>query len=305
MKRLIVLSVIMAVMLLTWASVAPVHPQDSAKDDTPTFYHLVPGTYVNGWPRCTIHYPKDWIERPGLTWAGQIFLVSPREPVPGPQFSLVVSPLPLPLEKFAETLVPVGRSFLQEVTIVSDKPVQLRDGSPAREVEIRGVWNGTPVIFWSLATKKGDVAVHVDVTTMKRTTVEYLKTFSYSLEFEPGKDEPVKVPPDIREFLDKYSSDIVSHDLANVMTHYSDSYLRSGEKKGEVERSFKHFIGSLTSYVMSITDFEAEGDKVYLTGFTSINGVRWPMSGTSIIKENGEWKWYGNQREVVSAPPGK
>ena len=47
MKRLILVSVIMAVMLLTWGSVAPAHAQDSAKDDKPTFYHLVPGTYVN------------------------------------------------------------------------------------------------------------------------------------------------------------------------------------------------------------------------------------------------------------------
>ena len=299
MKRLIVLSVIMAVMLLTWASVAPVHPQDSAKDDTPTFYHLVPGTYVNGWPRCTIHYPKDWIERPGLTWAGQIFLVSPREPVPGPQFSLVVSPLPLPLEKFAETLVPVGRSFLQEVTIVSDKPVQLRDGSPAREVEIRGVWNGTPVIFWSLATKKGDVAVHVDVTTMKRTTVEYLKTFSYSLEFEPGKDEPVKVPSDVQGFLDSWRNDVVSHDVAKVMTHYSDRYLNSGEKKGEVERFWRWMIGSVTSINGTVTDFVPAGDKAYLAGFVTGNFGIGTTRETSIIKENGEWKWYGNQREVV------
>ena len=82
MKIIILVSVIMAVMFLTWGSVAPAHAQDSAKDDKPTFYHLVPGTYVNGWPRFTVTYPKEWTaERPDVA-AGQVFLVSP--PGPGP-----------------------------------------------------------------------------------------------------------------------------------------------------------------------------------------------------------------------------
>ena len=68
MKKLIVLSVIIAVMFLTRGSVAPAHAQDSAKDDKPTFYHLVPGTYVNPWPRFTVTYPKEWTaERPTLS----------------------------------------------------------------------------------------------------------------------------------------------------------------------------------------------------------------------------------------------
>ena len=82
MKKLIVLSVIMAVMFLTRGSVAPAHAQDSAKDDKPTFYHLVPGTYVNGWPRFTVTYPKDWtVERPG--WPqGRSFWSRLRDPAP-------------------------------------------------------------------------------------------------------------------------------------------------------------------------------------------------------------------------------
>ena len=107
----------------------------------------------------------------------------------------------------------------------------------------------------------------------------------------------MKVPPDIREFLDKFSSAMVSHDLAKVMTHYSDRYLRSGEKKGEVPRFWKQFIESITSCEIGITDFEAAGDKTYLAGFVTSNFGRMPLRETSIIKENGEWKWYGNQRD--------
>jgi hypothetical protein len=61
MKKLIVLSLISAPALLALSRIA--HAQDAANDQTPTFYRLVPGTYVNGWPRFTIHYPKDWVEK--------------------------------------------------------------------------------------------------------------------------------------------------------------------------------------------------------------------------------------------------
>ena len=49
-----------------------------------------------------------------------------------------------------------------------------------------------------------------------------------SLRYEPVKDEPVKVPPDVQAFLDKVDSDLVSHDVAKVMSHYAERYLNSG-----------------------------------------------------------------------------
>jgi hypothetical protein len=39
------------------------------------------------------------------------------------------------------------------------------------------------------------------------------------------------------------------------------------------------------------------GDKVHPTGFGVTNLGKGMLSETSIIKENGEWKWYGNQRD--------
>jgi len=50
---------------------------------------------------------------------------------------------------------------------------------------------------------------------------------------------------------------------------------------------------------VGITDFVPAGDRAYLAGFTVTNGSKWPLYGASIIKENGEWKWYGNQRDVA------
>jgi hypothetical protein len=188
---------------------------------------------VNGWPRFTVHYPKDWVERP-LFAGGDAFKAEAPGPVRSAGFSVVVVSFLFPLEKFAEACLPVFRaSGATNATIVSDKPSRLRDGTPAREVEVDSVNNGTPAKWVAVAVKKDDVVIHANMTSLGGDIGDDLKAFLYSLEFQPDKDKPVKVPPDVQEFLDKHNNDLVSHDLAKVMTHYSDRYLNSGKKKRE------------------------------------------------------------------------
>jgi hypothetical protein len=191
------------------------------------------------------------------------------------------------------------KNMATDVTIISDKPSRLRDGTPAREFELRMLLNGAPDNVMGLVAQKGDVLVNMGVDSPNGKIGEDLKAIIYSIEFEPDKDKPVKVPPDVQEFLDKHNNDVVSHDLAKVMAHYSDRYLNSGEKKGEVERWWRMMIGSVTSNNMAVTDFVAEGDRVYLAGFVKTNWGTSQFFETSIIKENGDWKWYGNQRNVA------
>ena len=186
------------------------------------------------------------------------------------------------------------------MTVVTDKPSHLQDGTPAREIETHYVANGIPRNTLFLATKKGDdVIVHAEVTSFSGKVGEDLRAIPYSLRFQPDKDKPVNVPPDVQEFLDKHGNDIVSHDLARVMSNYSDRFLNSGMKKGEVERSWRWMIGSWMSGNGTITDFVPAGDRAYLAGFVKTNLGTFQISETSIIKENGEWKWYGNQRDVA------
>jgi hypothetical protein len=82
------------------------------------------------------------------------------------------------------------------------------------------------------------------------------------------------------------------------MTQFSDKYLNSGVRKGEKERFWRQWIGSITSYEVIITDFIPANDRAHLTGFVVFNGAKFPLDTPTIIKENGEWKWYGNQRDV-------
>ena len=54
MKRLIVLSLLSAFMLLGGAFLAPAQAQGPANDLKPTFIGPTPGLYVNGWPAFTV-----------------------------------------------------------------------------------------------------------------------------------------------------------------------------------------------------------------------------------------------------------
>jgi hypothetical protein len=296
MKKLIIVSVIMALMLLMGGSFATAHAQDPTKEEKPTFYRLIPGTYVNGWPRFTIHYPKDWIEmRP-------IPLQSFRASTPGSTqrdwFYVTILSNPIPLDKVATIWISYFRNVAADVTVVSDKPSRLRDGTLAWETEFQMVMNSLPCNYFIVATKKGDLWIFMGVGSYSGKIGEDLRAIPYSIEFQPGKDEPVKVPPDVQEFLERNGNDFLSHDVAKVMAHYSDRYLNSGVRKGEVERNIKQWINSWMSSKGVTTDFIPAGDRAYLAGFVITNSGTFPMPETSIIKENGEWKWYGNQRDV-------
>jgi hypothetical protein len=295
MKKLIILSVILAVILLAENFFALVNAQDPAKEEKPTFYRLTPGVYVNGFPRFTVTYPKDWVEQ--RPHPQEVFRAG------GPTLSAkfivnIPFPNPQPVDKLADLLVSGFKTIAKDVTVASDKQSRLRDGTPVREVELQMVLNGVPINYLSIATKKDDMWIMTGVGSERGRMREDWEAILYSLQFEPDKDKPVKVPLDIQEFFDKVNNDIVSHDLTKVMANYSDRYLNSGTRKGEMERVWREIIGLITSIKGVVTDFVPAGDRAFVAGFVIMNIGTFPISETSIIKESGEWKWYGNQRDV-------
>jgi hypothetical protein len=299
MNKLIATLSVALLALYTFAFFTLSHAQSPAPSDTPTFYRLVPGTYVNGWPRFTITYPKDWVEQPSNAGVGQCFGAS----TPGGYkagLAVFVYPSSLPLEKLGEIVLPAFRNVFRDVTVVSDEPSQLRDGTPAREIQAEMVIQGSPRRFLLLAAKKDDLWVQVNVASAKAQRGEDLKAVAYSLNLQRDAEKPVKVPADVQELLDRHCSASVAHDLAKVMANYSDRYRNSGSRKGERELFLRAFLGSTTSCEIVITDFVSAGDVAHIAGSVTHSPlVKGPLQETSIIKENGEWKWYGNQRDVA------
>jgi hypothetical protein len=303
MRKALVLSVATVFLIFAGTSSTSSSAQYTGSDQTPTFYRWTPGTYVNGYPRFTIHYPKDWVER--LPGPFGVFRASAAGPVPYPTVLFSTQPgHQLTFEWFATSIPNALRNFATEVALVGDKPSKLRDGTPAREIEINMIVNGAPHNVVDLVTKKGDLWISMAVESRNGKVDENLKAILYSIEFQPGKDEPVEVPADVQEFLDSYCSARVSRDLPRVMSHYSDRYLNSGVRKGETERFLKQGpLNITTTLAVSVTEFVPAGDTAHLAGFGRWNGEKWSVGiPTSIIKENGEWKWYGNQRDPAPDP---
>jgi hypothetical protein len=76
----------------------------------------------------------------------------------------------------------------------------------------------------------------------------------------------------------------------------SDRFLDYGVTKQMALR----FLSGISSYTAEakiiITRFEPEGDEVKMDVLLKDKYFEAPfMTGSKLIKENGHWKWYGNQ----------
>ena len=170
MKKLIILSMLRSVMSLAGGFLAPAHAQSPANDLKPTFISPTPGLYVNGWPAFTVSYPKEWVEG---VWPGAVFRAGVPRPnlPPSPVLTIYVPLSPLPLEDWAKLVMPTFNNNIDIATdfkVLSDKPSQLKDGTPAREVELEYVLkNGPKAKDFILMTRK-DLAWVTDHTGRRR-----------------------------------------------------------------------------------------------------------------------------------------
>jgi hypothetical protein len=317
MKRPITAALLTVLMLLTGGFVALAHAQSPGTDLRPTYLSPIPGLYVNGWPPFTVTYPKEWETVPPVsaevfrsrgTLAGLL---------PGSyQFLLAIGAMPFPrsVEDGAKVLTDGLRQQATGIKVLSDKPIQLKDGTPAREVEIEFVptydqmghkVDGGPTVFaYQLVVKRDSILIWVNVSDDKAGPKEDLKKIAHSLTFLPGREEPVAVPPDIREFLDMYRTDFMSRDVTSIMGHFSDRFLNSGRKKGWLEEQIRRLPPASPDLTLEpvVTIYEPRGDRTYLDGFMILkskddpNGRKTLLGYQQIIKEQGRWKWYGNHK---------
>jgi hypothetical protein len=318
MKKPIAASLLTALLLLAGGFVTPTHGQSPATDLKPTFISPTPGLYVNGWPAFTVSYPKEWVELRGLP--GEVYSaggtrpsLSPGAHAPLLSVGFVVSPLPL--EDWTKVFWPFWAQIMTDIEVRSDKSTLLKDGTPAREIEVEAlpkydhtmgkVTDAPKCLSFLLVTKRDHASwIWASVREEKAKLREDLKKITRSLTFLPGREDPVQVPPDVQAFLDMYYTDLVSHDIPNIMAHFSDRFLHSGGNKAFIEQWFRTSPGAFPPRGITreptVTVFEAQGDKAYVAGFHKAKGdpndLKAPMTLQQIIKEQGQWKWFGNQK---------
>jgi hypothetical protein len=320
MKKLIVLSLLIFVIILAEDYLNPAHAQNPTIDLKPTFIRSTPGLYINGWPAFTVAYPKEWVELPPMP--GDLYRAGGTRPdlPPGlhmPILNIGVLPNRLPLEDWAKALMPTWEQTSADLKVLYDKPSQLKDGTPAREVELEYIPKYEPALgtignsitrnTFILMTKRESTLMFASLTDDTGKVGEKLKRIAYSFTFMPGREEPVNLPPDIREFFVMYCADLVSGDVGTLMSHFSDKFFHWGTNKASIDQFFRNNPNSATragvvSCEATVTVFEPREDKAYVDGFwlTKPKGgttaLKAPINLRQIIKEHGQWKWYGNQK---------
>jgi hypothetical protein len=307
MKQLIVVSLLTAVLLLAVGFVTPIHAQTG--DLKPTFISPTSGLYVNAWPAFSVSYPKEWVDQPlalgeACRVADPVSTVVPR--IPNLQASAYSDPRDIAnsADIFVGNLSMAG---MKDIKVLSDKPSRLQDGAPAQEVEMDFLrTDGVRVNMISLATKKNDMWISIRVASDKGKIGDDMRNMAYSLKVSQGKQEPVRLPPDVQAFLDQHCRAVEVGDVGKIMANYSDGYLNNGTKKAAEEQWYRYspfspLVGGVASNDITVTLFEPQGDRAYLAGFVAYTlkagppgTIPWAIQ--QIIKEQGQWKWFGNQK---------
>ena len=106
----------------------------------------------------------------------------------------------------------------------------------------------------------------------------------------------VELPPDVKAFITDYDQARRDKDLVTMADLISDRFLHDGVTKQMALR----FLSGISSYTAEAkiitTKFEPEGDRAKIDVVLKDKYFEAPfITGSKLIKENGQWKWYGNQ----------
>ena len=134
------------------------------------------------------------------------------------------------------------------------------------------------------------------------TSIHYSPLFDLvaaSVNRERSPKKPLNVmelPTDVKAFITDYNQVRFNKDVVKMADSISDRFLHDGVTK-QMALRFLSGTGSYTSEAkIIITRFEPEGDEAKIDVLLKDKYFEAPfMIGSKLIKENGHWKWYGNQ----------
>jgi phosphatidylethanolamine-binding protein (PEBP) family uncharacterized protein len=107
-----------------------------------------------------------------------------------------------------------------------------------------------------------------------------------------------KPPADVQKFLDDFGAAAEGKDVEAVLKFYSDKFLLNGKGKEMVRQTWIRAMQASPkrTFRVVLKSFKQEGGIGHVTGNILTNGVTLPLRTSMMIKENGAWRWYGNQQ---------
>jgi len=104
------------------------------------------------------------------------------------------------------------------------------------------------------------------------------------------------LPADVKAFISDYNQATFNKDMVTIGEFISDRFLYNGVTKQMAIRFLSGTLPYASEAKSIITRFEPEGDEVKIDVWVKDKYFEAPfMAGSKLIKENGHWKWYGNQ----------
>ena len=106
----------------------------------------------------------------------------------------------------------------------------------------------------------------------------------------------VELPPDVNAFITDYNQARFNKDVVTMADLISNRFLHGGVTKQMALRFLSGTLSYASEAKIILTKFEPEGDKAKIDVVLKDKYFEAPfMIGSKLIKENGQWKWYGNQ----------
>jgi pimeloyl-ACP methyl ester carboxylesterase len=114
------------------------------------------------------------------------------------------------------------------------------------------------------------------------------------------KAPAIKIPDDVLAFFEQFKKDILTKDMKKIEPHYAANFKERGYSRAEFLGALPGTLGFVNDYDIKLTKCEPDAKNpnvVYLVGSVSLGGMIIPLpDGYQIIKEDGRWKWNGNQK---------
>lgn len=106
----------------------------------------------------------------------------------------------------------------------------------------------------------------------------------------------IELPEDVKAFIDGFNQATADKDILKVSETVSDNFLSNGVTKNRLLAFFKIGAPYMSQSKVILTGFERQGNLAKVAGMRKDKYFEIPIQPRFyIIKENGHWKWYGNQ----------
>jgi ketosteroid isomerase-like protein/phosphatidylethanolamine-binding protein (PEBP) family uncharacterized protein len=114
----------------------------------------------------------------------------------------------------------------------------------------------------------------------------------------PAEAKDFKPPADVQKFLDDFSAAAEGKDLDAILAFYSDKFLLNGKDKSSLRQTWQNAMQASPkrTFKVVLKKFEQKGKIGYVAGSILTNGHTLALRSNMLIKENGVWRWYGNQQ---------